>query len=260
MSYTTYESFLDCNTIECQSILRATSSTESTVPSTPLQLPAFFLCPLCPASKPFKSEKALAQHSRIAHKKVSMISSYIDDTGICPACGVNLYARAKVVTHAAEARVRSKRSKLRCRDIILGGVCPVLPATVVATLNARDALLLRNARRQGHSHVQTARPAKRVASAVASRHAAAARLTRCDTEDFISTLHHGHVVVPNISQSSSVNNCIRCTKRIYTKSTVTQTRPTKRLRVKTTLPPVVTPGGHVAPVALAGMQRSPKDE
>ena len=89
------------------------------------------------------------------------LPNYIDDdhTGICPVCGVNLSARAKVVTHTAESCVSSKRSKLQCRDIILGGVRPFLPATAVERLNAQDAVLLRSARGQGHSDVQTTWPA-----------------------------------------------------------------------------------------------------
>eukprot|EP00973_Karenia_brevis_P053974 7496819-Karenia_brevis.AAC.1 len=66
---------------------------------------AFFRCTLC-LSKNFKNSKALAQHMRIKHKVTNPVNKYIDGSGICPACGVNFFSRAKVLTHASETRMR----------------------------------------------------------------------------------------------------------------------------------------------------------
>ena len=131
-------------------------------------------CSLCVASsngdvKVFKSAKALAQHQRILHKVKSPIPLYIDDSGICPACNVNLYCRAKVVTHACEVRYRSKTDKLRCCDVILSGVVPKIDASLFVRLEDRDRILKRNAKSSGRSHVISIKPACRVSSAAANR-------------------------------------------------------------------------------------------
>ena len=130
----------------------------------------------------FLNEKALGQHMRIKHKVQSHIPYYIDDSGICPACGVNLYARAKVATHACETRYRGKTCRVRCRDVILGGAVPKLPSEIFLRLQERDRNLVAAARKAGHSHVRAVCSAKRVASAAANRYITASMK---DTYEFV---------------------------------------------------------------------------
>ena len=128
-----------------------------------------FVCPTCCPSLGFKSRKALDQHMRTKHNIRSDIPYYIDDSGVCPACGVNLHARAKVITHACETRHRGKHCRVRCRDVILGGNIPRVPNDIFFQLQERDRKLIAAARKAGHTHVRTARPAGRVASAATNR-------------------------------------------------------------------------------------------
>ena len=66
-------------------------------------------------------------------------------------------ARAKAITHACETRFRGQvaRHGMRCKDISLRGSAPRLYPDVVERLLLRDRMLLKNAVRSGHTHVQT---------------------------------------------------------------------------------------------------------
>ena len=133
-----------------------------------------FTCDLCNAGGSgnvvvFKSSKALRQHQRIVHNIRSPIPMYIDDSGICPACNVDLGLRTKVITHACEARVRSKRDSIRCCDVILSGSIPKISHDLYIKLEERDRIRRRNDKRQGRTHAVAFKPAKRVACASINR-------------------------------------------------------------------------------------------
>ena len=130
----------------------------------------------------FLSEKALGQHMRRKHKIQSHIPYYIDGSGICLACGVNLFARATVITHACEMRYTGKTCRVSCRDVILGGAVPKLPSEIFLRLQERDRNLVAAARKAGHSHVRAVCSAKRVASAAANRYITASMK---DTYEFV---------------------------------------------------------------------------
>ena len=119
----------------------------------------------------FKSAKALARHCRILHKVVSPILQYIDDSGICPACNVNLHIRTKVITHACETRRRGKGCDIRCLDVILNGSVPQIPAELFKQLDERDKARRREARNSGRTVAAKlmARPAVRVSSVSSNR-------------------------------------------------------------------------------------------
>ena len=123
----------------------------------------------CPNVRRVKSAKALAQHQRIYHNVRSPIPYYIDDSGVCPACGVNFFSRCKVVVHACETRVRSKACNIRCRDVILSGVLPKIEPLLFIKLEERDRSLKRDARRGGKSHVVINRLAKRSSTSISNR-------------------------------------------------------------------------------------------
>ena len=183
----------------------------------------------------FLSAKALGQHMRAKHNIRSDIPLYIDDSGICPACGVNLHARAKVVTHACETRYRGKSCRVRCRDVILGGTIPQLPHDIFVQLQERDRKLIAAARRAGHTHVRTARPAKRVASASANRCAASSRKRGWECISSTPAPHAPPIVTADCNTNYDTRLLIP-NKRLHVKSTIMPARPAKRLKVKTTLP------------------------
>ena len=144
-----------------------------------------FCCNICAAAgvpcRAFKSEKDLQQHQRIKHKMKSPIPQFIDDSGVCPACGVNLQSRVKVIVHACETRCRGK-SRLRCRDVILSGAVPAIPVDMFATLEERDRNMRKTARNKGFTHVRSGCPAKRVASAEANRKKTISRMSNVQSE------------------------------------------------------------------------------
>ena len=186
-----------------------------------------FSCSMCCPAVGFKSQKALDQHQRRFHNIRSEIPAYIDDSGVCPACGVHLFARAKVITHACETRFRghAARAGLRCKDIILSGRFPRLDIDLVEGLNLRDRKLLTEARRSGHTHVRTARPAVR------AKHGNAGSYRRSQI-----------CTVP--THTCNVTYDVRLplpSKRLRVKSTLVPARPAKRLKVKTTLPCTILP-------------------
>ena len=185
---------------------------------------------------------------RTKHNIKSDIPLYIDDSGVCPACGVNLHARAKVITHACETRHRGKHCRVRCRDVILGGTIPRVPNDMFTKLQERDRKLIAAARKAGHTHVRTVRPAERVASAATNR--SIARGAKRKWESISSTHAPVSPQSTNKKYKSSLTNVafdldiislLKPPKRLHCKSTVVLARPIKRLKVKTTLPHTVSP-------------------
>ena len=147
-----------------------------------------------------------------------------------------MYARAKFITQACETRCRGKHCRVRCKDVILGAAVPKRPSKIFLRLQERDRKLIAAARKAGHSHVRTVRPAKRVASAAANR-SIAAGATR--GREFTPP-----TCVPNTPPSTNEKyKChlddiclIKPPKRLRVKSTVVLAGPVKRLKVKTTVP------------------------
>ena len=132
-----------------------------------------YSCRICAENgtpcRSFKSEKELLQHKRIMHSIRSPIPYYVDDSGICPACGVNLFSRPKVIVHACEKRSRGKTSALRCFDVFMSGALPTIDIGMYHKLQERDKHVRRAALKKGSTHVHTMCPAKRVASAATNR-------------------------------------------------------------------------------------------
>ena len=123
---------------------------------------------------------------------------------------------------------------------MLGGAVLKLPHDVFMQLQERDRKLIAAARKAGHTHVRTARPAQRVASASANRCTASARkrgwesITPTPVPDAppiaiidLNSNYDSRIIIPN--------------RRLHVKSTLVPARPAKRLKVKTTLPFTVLP-------------------
>ena len=106
--------------------------------------PRNFPCAHC--GKAFASHKALLQHCRIAHKQRVQVRLFIDDSGVCPACSMNLVERYRVIRHVTDRR------RPRCRDHILASLDP-LDTSLVQTWEDRDRARLRQARQEGSTHI-----------------------------------------------------------------------------------------------------------
>ena len=219
-----------------------------------------FPCSMCCPAIALKSQKALDQHQRRFHNIRSDIPAYIDDSGVCPACGVNLFARAKVITHACETRFRghAARTGLRCKDIILSGRFPRLESDRLERLNLRDRGLLNEARRSGHTHVRTARPAVRAKPGNAGRSGESKKRGRDGEQPSGPCLQYNKRICSTTLQICAVPTHMFCShictpsitynvglplpnKRLRVKSTLMPARPVKRFKVKTTLPCTILP-------------------
>ena len=86
------------------------------------------------------------------------------------------FSRPKVIVHASESRFRGKKGALRCKDVILSGVCPKVPPSVLQKLQDRDREVRKQSLRLGCTHVRSLIPAKRVSSASENRARSLARL------------------------------------------------------------------------------------
>ena len=113
-------------------------------------------CPLCvgPCVRAFETPKALAQHLRIAHAVRSPMRVFATADGICPACGVKLCTRLRLLAHLSDSR------RPRCREWILQHGTPIAPEEVHA-LDEHDRLERRAAQRAGHTHAIATQPAMR---------------------------------------------------------------------------------------------------
>ena len=121
-----------------------------------------FACDVCGHGEAvFGSSKALQTHKRMKHGTRSSVIQYIPNTSVCPVCKVDFRSRLRLITHASESRARSKNRRYTCRDVILSGILPQLPAAELAGLNARDREARRAASKAGHSHEIARLPAKK---------------------------------------------------------------------------------------------------
>ena len=114
-------------------------------------------CDICNVS--FSSVKALMQHDRIKHKRVSRLSRCIGDISKCPVCGTEFQNRIALISHLSDLRVRSKVRGTTCAAIFTEAGAPLLPDDVIVALNERDKVVRRDAAKAGHSHVLIRKPA-----------------------------------------------------------------------------------------------------
>jgi hypothetical protein len=104
-----------------------------------------FACGCC--SMAFPSNQALLQHKRRAHGLRLDILCFIDGSGICPVCGVNLVTRLRIVKHLSDSR------RCKCRDTILNGGFKPIEADSLRELDLNDRLAKRRAHADGHPSV-----------------------------------------------------------------------------------------------------------
>ena len=112
------------------------------------------------------SSKALAQHSRIKHKNISLPSRCLGDVTRCYICGTEFHTRLALVTHLCDKRIRSKVRGTSCGILYHDSNPTPLGVDAVAALNAKDRALRHSARKDGHTHSIAIRPAKAARSKV----------------------------------------------------------------------------------------------
>ena len=91
-----------------------------------------FLCTEC--LKGFVTEQALKQHRRIKHGVKLHIASFIDGSGICPACQTNLVTRQRVLKHVSDKR------RTKCSNRLLSGVFPAVDHEILVYLRGPTEL------------------------------------------------------------------------------------------------------------------------
>ena len=113
-----------------------------------------FSCSMCagPERPAFASQKALAQHMRIAHGLRSPMRAFAPASGTCSACGVAFRTRLRLLTHLSDSR------RPKCREWLLAHGAP-LPEAVIASLDEVDKVSRRAAQRAGLSYVAAVLPA-----------------------------------------------------------------------------------------------------
>ena len=118
------------------------------------------VCDICERVA-FRTEKALNQHKRIAHKCMSRVCDLVPDTSVCPVCHTDFVHRSRLISHLSDNRVRSKKRGTCCHHEFVKSLPPALSAAEKSRLRQENAAELRAARRQGHTHVIAVWPAVR---------------------------------------------------------------------------------------------------
>ena len=112
------------------------------------------VCDICDRIS-FRTQKALNQHKRIAHKCTSRVCDMVQDTSVCPVCHTDFIQRSR---HLSDTCIRSRKRGTCCHDEFVKSVPPPLSAVEKTRLRQQSATDLRAAKRQGHTHVIATRP------------------------------------------------------------------------------------------------------
>jgi len=109
----------------------------------------------CTCSKAFASGKQLATHKWKVHGIKSDVRSKVADISVCPICHTDYHCRARLIKHLLEKRIRSKTRGYSCHQKFLerSARMPDVPKETLMALEARDAQMYREARKQGHSNL-----------------------------------------------------------------------------------------------------------
>ena len=121
-----------------------------------------FTCEVCGDMSPaFATQKGLDTHMRTKHHQRTCVSKYIDASGICPCCNVNVNNRVRVLRHVAEKRCRARIKYRSCRERILSDEFPEIHSQILEQVFEKDKQLRAAARKQGRTQVLAETHAKR---------------------------------------------------------------------------------------------------
>ena len=126
-----------------------------------------FRCEACGVS--FDALRKLSAHKWSKHGTRSGIRQLVGDTCVCPVCGTDFKTRARLIKHLLERRVRSKCRKVSCQSVFLGLKHKVVPADVLAGLEARSAVCASASRKEGHTSIVATTPCQRTKPSVLKR-------------------------------------------------------------------------------------------
>ena len=123
-----------------------------------------FLCHDCPCESVFRQFSCL--NGLLAHQRTLLgfrcpVRSFAGADGKCPICGTEFQARLRFLAHLSD----SMRPK--CRDACFQSRAQPIPPGEVDRIDALDRAERTEARRSGHTHVLTCRPAKRAGGLLA---------------------------------------------------------------------------------------------
>ena len=124
-------------------------------------------CTLCD-DPPFvaETERGLLAHTRRKHGVRTPVAAFLADSSICPACGTDFHSRVRLLTHAADKRVRSITRGKSCYQQIMDMQLPRVPLGELERLQKQEREECRDAGRRGHSHPLAINPAKRTKPSV----------------------------------------------------------------------------------------------
>ena len=110
-----------------------------------------FSCIICSAV--FGSSRALATHTRTAHKQRSGLRCFLDASAICPVCKTQFGSRIRCLAHVSERRKRgaSQTQALSCRERLERGDVVPLEPSLLDSLDEIDRKLRADARRAGRA-------------------------------------------------------------------------------------------------------------
>ena len=117
-----------------------------------------YVCSKCSPSVAFPNYLSFAAHVRSKHKIRRVETKFVDNSGICPACGTNFKSSWRVFEHLFTS-VRSVKGRTYCIDVIASGLFPPVPAKLLAKYAAADCLLRHQCRHKGLNKPPCKRPA-----------------------------------------------------------------------------------------------------
>jgi len=110
----------------------------------------------------FPSEKALGAHHRVKHGTRNVVHNYLF-SGLCPVCGTDFKSRSRCSAHLSDKR------RPKCREQLLSGGYPVVPAELRVQLDEQDRADRLAARRVGRTHAIAHQCAVRADGRIAGR-------------------------------------------------------------------------------------------
>ena len=116
------------------------------------------MCALCVPHEIFPNYRSFAAHVKCKHKILREERKYIDNSAICPVCGVDFKSRWRVLEHIFTS-VRSVKNRTYCIDVIGSGLFPVIAANLLSKYDAADRILKHQCKHKGVSMPPCKRPA-----------------------------------------------------------------------------------------------------
>ena len=120
------------------------------------------VCRLC-LDPPFAATTArgLSSHMWIKHGVRAPVAAVLGNTTVCPACRTDFFSRVRLLTHAAEKRIRFVTRGKSCSEVIMSMNLPLVPEQELKQLQILEREERHAALRSGQTHPIASKPARR---------------------------------------------------------------------------------------------------